>query len=81
MGGQMTDEGDMRQLLGELIASGKARGKQMDRIERTMNHLAEAQNETRAMVREDRATVRAMKWVVTVAVAAIGALGIDWWQR
>ena len=77
----MTNEGDMRQLLGELIASGKARGQQMDRIERTMNSLAEAQNETRIMVFEDRATVRAVKWTIGVVAVGLGALGIDWWQR
>ena len=77
----MTNEGDMRQLLGELIASGKARGQQMDRIERTMNSLAEAQNETRIMVFEDRATVRAVKWTIGVVAVGLGALGVDWLQR
>ncbi len=77
----MTDEGDTQRLLGELIASGKMRGKQMDRIERTMNNLAEAQNETRIMVMEDRATVRAVKWTVGVVVVGMSALGLDWWQR
>ena len=71
----------MRQLLGELIASGEAHGRQMDRIEQTMNSLAEAQSETRIMVFEDRATVRALKWSVAVAMAAIAWLGLDWWQR
>ncbi len=77
----MTDEGDMRQMLGEVIASGKSHGKQLDRIERKMSHLAEAQNETRSMVREDRATVRAVKWTVGTIAVGMGALGIDWWQR
>ena len=77
----MTEEGDIRQQLGELIASGKARAKQMDRIEKTMSYLAETQNETRMMVREDRATVRAVKWTVGVVVAAVSLLGIDWWNR
>ncbi len=77
----MTDDGDTQRQLGELIASGRARGDQMDRIERTINHLAEAQNETRIMVYEDRATVRAVKWTVGVVVVGMGALGLDWWQR
>ncbi len=77
----MTEEGDMRQLLGELITASKERSKQMDRMERKMNNLAEAQNEIRIMVHEDRATVRAVKWVVGVVVVGMGALGIDWWQR
>ncbi len=77
----MTADGDMRQMLGEVIASGKACARQMDRIERTMNSLAEAQNETRIMVFEDRATVRAVKWTVGVVAVGLGALGIDWWQR
>ncbi len=77
----MTEEGDMRQLLGELIASGKARGEQMTRIELTMNNLAESQNETRIMVYEDRATVRAVKWTVGVVAVGLSALGVDWLQR
>lgn len=77
----MTEEGDMRQLLGELLAGGKARGKQMDRIEKTMNNLAEAQNETRGMVLEDRASVRALKWSLGIVIAAITALGLDYWTR
>ncbi len=77
----MSEEGDMRQLIGEVIASGKARGRQMDRIERTVNNLAEAQNETRIMVFEDRATVRAVKWAVGVVAAGLGVLGVDWLQR
>ena len=77
----MTKEGDTQRLLGELIASGKARGKQMDRMERTINHLAEAQNEIRIMVFEDRATVRAVKWGIGIVAAGMGALGIDWLQR
>ena len=77
----MTDEGDTQRQLGELITASKERSKQMDRIERTMNSLAEAQNETRIMVFEDRATVRAVKWTVGVVAVGLGALGIDWWQR
>ncbi len=77
----MTDEGDTQRQLGELIADGRARGKQMDRIERTMNSLAEAQNETRIMVFEDRATVRAVKWTIGFVAMGLGALGIDWFQR
>ncbi len=77
----MTDEGDTQRLLGELIASGQARGKQMDRIEQTVNHLAEAQNETRIMVFEDRAAVRAVKWTLGAVVVGMSALGLDWWQR
>lgn len=77
----MGDDGDTRQLLGELVAAGKARGRQMDRIETTMNNLAEAQNETRGWVLEDRASMRALKWGVSVLLAAVGALGIDWWNR
>ncbi len=77
----MTDEGDMRQMIGSLITSSKERGKQMDRIERTMNSLAEAQNETRIMVFEDRATVRAVKWTLGAVVVGMSALGFDWWQR
>ncbi len=77
----MTDEGDMRQLLGELLTASKERSLQMDRMERTMNNLAAAQNETRIMVYEDRATVRAVKWAIGVVVVGLGALGVDWWQR
>ncbi len=77
----MTEEGDTQLLLGKLITASKERSKQMDRMERTMNNLAVAQNETRGMVLEDRATVRALKWSVAVVMAAIGALGLDWWQR
>ena len=77
----MTDEGDTQRQLGELITASKERSKQMDRIERTMNSLAEAQNETRIMVFEDRATVRAVKWTVGVVAVGLGAPGIDWWQR
>ncbi len=77
----MTDEGDTQRLLGELIASGQARGKQMDRIEQTVNHLAEAQVETRIMVGEDRAAVRAVKWTLGAVVVGMSALGLDWWQR
>ncbi len=77
----MTDEGDTQRQLGELIADGRARGKQMDRIQSTINHLAEAQNETRTMIREDRATVRAVKWTVGAIAVGMGALGVDWWNR
>ncbi len=77
----MTEEGDMRQLLGELITASKERSKQMDRMERTINHLAAQQNEIRIMVFEDRATVRAVKWTVGVVAVGLGALGIDWLQR
>ncbi len=77
----MTDEGDTQRLLGALVEGGKARGKQMDRIENTVNHLAEAQNETRIMVSEDRATVRAVKWTLGAVVVGMSALGLDWWQR
>ncbi len=77
----MTDEGDTQRLLGALVEGGKARGKQMDRIEQTMNNLAAAQNETRIMVFEDRATVRAVKWTIGAVVVGMSALGLDWWQR
>ncbi len=77
----MTDEGDTQRLLGELIASGKARSKQMDRIERIIGDLATAHGDTRDMVLEHRTTLRVVKWVVTAALVAISALGFDWWQR
>ncbi len=77
----MTDEGDTQRQLGELIADGRTRGKQMDRIQSTINHLAEAQNEIRIMVHEDRATVRAVKWTLGVVAVGMGALGVDWWNR
>ncbi len=77
----MTDEGDMRQLIGEMIASGKARGRQMDRIEAKFDDLAAVHSKTRDMVLEHRTALRVVKWAVTTALAAIGALGIDWWQR
>ncbi len=75
----MTD--DTQRQLGELIADGRTRGKQMDRIESTMNNLAEAQNENRIMLYEDRATVRAVKWTVGVVAVGMTALGVDWWNR
>jgi len=77
----MADEGDMRQMIGELIATGESRGKQMDRIEKSVNNLAEAQAITREWVIEGRATVRALKWGVSVLLAGVGALGLDWWSR
>ncbi len=77
----MTEEGDTQRLLGELIASGKARAKQMDRIEGMLGDLAIAHGDTRDMVLEDRATVRAVKWAVGALAAGMGALGIDWLQR
>ncbi len=77
----MTDEGDMRQMLGEVIASGKARGRQMNRIEAKFDDLAAVHSKTRDMVLEHRTTLRVIKWAVTVAITASAALGIDWWQR
>jgi len=68
---------DSERLLGELVASGKARGEQMDRMERKLDKLATSHAETRSMVMQDRAAVGAMKWVVGVVVLTIGALGLD----
>ncbi len=77
----MTEEGDTQRLLGELVAGSKERAKQLARIELTMNNLAAAQNETHAMVREDRAAIRVLKWTICLVIAGVGALGLDWWQR
>lgn len=77
----MTDDGDTQRLLGELVASGKARARQMDRIEKTLERLVASHTTTRSMVLEDRAATRALKWAVGVMMAALGALGLDWWAR
>ncbi len=77
----MTADGDMRQLLGEVIASGKALGRQMDRIEAKFDDLADVHSKTRDMVLEQRTTLRIVKLAVTAAIGASAALGFDWWQR
>lgn len=77
----MTDLGDIERALGRLESSDKAKCAQMNRIEETMNNLANGQNEIRGWVLEDRATVRALKWVIVIVLGAVSALGLDWWQR
>ncbi len=77
----MGEEGDMRQMLGEVIASGKACARQMDRIEAKFDDLAAVHSKTRDMVLEHRTTLRVVQWAVTAAIGASAALGIDWWHR
>ena len=77
----MTNLGDIERALGRLESSDETKLAQMNRIEKTMNNLAKGQNEIRGWVLEDRATVRALKWTLAIGLAAVSALGLDWWQR
>ena len=77
----MTGEGDMRQLLGELLKGQERLEADVAGIRRENREARADSKNTRDMVLEQRTALRVVKWGVAAVIAATGALGFDWWQR
>ena len=77
----MTDEGDMRQLLGELLKGQERLEADVAGIRRENREARADSKSTRDMVLEHRTTIRVVKWAIAPVIAVVGALVVDWWQR
>ena len=70
----MTDDGDLRQMLGQLIAEQASRGEQMDRMEAKLERMAACHQITRNIVEQHRTGWRMLVWFGGIGLAALAAV-------
>jgi len=76
----MNEDTDRAQQMGELIADGRARGAQLNKLERSICLLRERVDKGFEGQVALLAQMRVFKWLVVIMVPTLIALVIEWWR-